>query len=81
MPASNLQKCALLHLKFEAIDTPEGVPFQTLVYLEQQKLLAARVREFLRDKYQLELTNVVIEQPPKVFPGAPNRDAKLRRAF
>jgi arginyl-tRNA synthetase len=39
------------------------------VYLEKQKLLAARVREFLRDKYQLELTNIVIEQPPKVEMG------------
>lgn len=39
------------------------------VYLEKQKLLAARVREFLRDKYQLEVQNVVIEQPPKVEMG------------
>ena len=39
------------------------------MYLEKQKLLAARIREFLRDKYQLELQNVVIEQPPKVEMG------------
>jgi arginyl-tRNA synthetase len=39
------------------------------VYLEKQKLLAARVREFLREKYQLELPNVVIEQPPKIEMG------------
>ncbi len=39
------------------------------MYLEKQKLLAARVREFLRDKYQLELQNVVIEQPPTVEMG------------
>ena len=39
------------------------------MYLEKQKLLAARVREFLRDKYQLELQTVVIEQPPKVEMG------------
>jgi arginyl-tRNA synthetase len=39
------------------------------VYLEKQKLLAARVREFLRDKYQLELEKVVIEQPPQVDMG------------
>jgi len=39
------------------------------VYLEKQKLLAARVREFLRDKYQLDLPHVVIEQPPKVEMG------------
>jgi arginyl-tRNA synthetase len=39
------------------------------VYLEKQKLLAARIREFLRDKYQLELASVVIEQPPKVEMG------------
>ncbi len=39
------------------------------MYLEKQKLLATRVREFLRDKYQLELANIVIEQPPKVELG------------
>ncbi len=39
------------------------------MYLEKQKLLAARIREFLRHKYQLELANVVIEQPPKVEMG------------
>ena len=39
------------------------------MYLEKQKLLAARIREFLRDKYQLELANVVVEQPPKVEMG------------
>jgi arginyl-tRNA synthetase len=39
------------------------------VYLEQQKKLANRVRAFLRDKYQIDLANVVIEQPPKVEMG------------
>jgi arginyl-tRNA synthetase len=39
------------------------------VYLEKQKLLAARVREFLRDKYQLDPPNIVIEQPPAVELG------------
>ena len=39
------------------------------MYLEKQRLLAAHIREFLRDKYQLELQNVVIEQPPKVELG------------
>ena len=39
------------------------------MYLEKQKLLAACIREFLRDKYQLEPANVVIEQPPKVEMG------------
>ena len=39
------------------------------MYLEKQKLLAARVREFLREKYQLDLPNIVIEQPPKVEMG------------
>ena len=39
------------------------------MYLEKQKLLAARIREFLRDQYQIELANVVIEQPPKVEMG------------
>ena len=39
------------------------------MYLEQQKKLASQVRAFLRDKYGIELTNVVIEQPPKVEMG------------
>jgi arginyl-tRNA synthetase len=39
------------------------------VYLEQQKKLANHVRAFLRERYQIELTNVVIEQPPKVEMG------------
>jgi arginyl-tRNA synthetase len=39
------------------------------VYLEQQKRLAGHVRAFLREKYQIELANVVIEQPPKVEMG------------
>ncbi len=48
----------------------KACPFRTSpVYLEKQKLLAARVRDFLRDKYQLDLTNIVIEQPPKVEMG------------
>jgi arginyl-tRNA synthetase len=39
------------------------------VYLEQQKKLANHVRAFLREKYQIDLANVVIEQPPKVEMG------------
>jgi arginyl-tRNA synthetase len=39
------------------------------VYLEQQKKLASHVLAFLREKYQIELANVVIEQPPKVEMG------------
>ncbi len=39
------------------------------MYLEQQKKLATQVRAFLRDKYGIDLTNVVIEQPPKVEMG------------
>jgi len=39
------------------------------VYLEKQKLLAVRIRQFLRDKYQVELANVVIDQPPTVEMG------------
>ncbi|MDR3746578.1 MAG: arginine--tRNA ligase [Acidobacteriota bacterium] len=39
------------------------------MYLEQQKKLAAAVRAFLREKYQLDLANVVIEQPPSVEMG------------
>ncbi len=39
------------------------------MYLEQQKKLAASVRAFLREKYKIELANLVIEQPPKVEMG------------
>ena len=39
------------------------------VYLEQQKNLASHVRAFLRERYQIDLANVVIEQPPKVEMG------------
>ncbi len=39
------------------------------VYLERQKKLASDVRAFLREKYQIDLANVVIEQPPKVEMG------------
>ena len=39
------------------------------MYLEKQKLLAAHIREFLRHKYQLDLSKFVIEQPPKVEMG------------
>jgi arginyl-tRNA synthetase len=34
------------------------------VYLQFQKRLAERVRDFLREKYQLELATMVVEQPP-----------------
>jgi arginyl-tRNA synthetase len=39
------------------------------VYLKQQQILAGAVRAFLRDKYQIELPALVIEQPPKVEMG------------
>jgi arginyl-tRNA synthetase len=39
------------------------------VYLERQKQLAEHVRNFLREKYQVELQNVVIDAPPKVEMG------------
>ncbi len=39
------------------------------MYLEHQKQLAAAVRAFLRDKYQIEMANVVIDQPPSVEMG------------
>jgi arginyl-tRNA synthetase len=39
------------------------------MYLEQQKKLASQVRGFLREKYNLELANVVIDQPPSVELG------------
>ena len=39
------------------------------MYLEHQRQLAAQVRAFLREKYNLELPNVVIDQPPNVEMG------------
>ncbi len=39
------------------------------MYLEQQKRLARHVSAFLREKYNLELTNLVIDQPPSVEMG------------
>jgi arginyl-tRNA synthetase len=39
------------------------------VYLQRQKQLAAHVREFLRQKYQIELPNIAIDQPPKIEMG------------
>jgi arginyl-tRNA synthetase len=39
------------------------------LYLEQQKKLASAVRALLRQKYQIEVSSVVIEQPPKVQMG------------
>ena len=39
------------------------------MYLEPQKQLANVVRAFLREKYQIELANVVIDQPPSVEMG------------
>src|SRR5271167_2120030 len=39
------------------------------MYLEHHKQLAAAVRAFLREKYQIEMANVVIDQPPSVEMG------------
>ena len=39
------------------------------MYLHFQQLLADRVRSFLRNSYQLETENLVIEQPPKIALG------------
>ena len=39
------------------------------MYLEQQRRLATQVRAFLREKYQLELDTIVIEQPPRIDMG------------
>jgi arginyl-tRNA synthetase len=39
------------------------------VYLEHQKQLASAARAFLREKYQIEVTNVIIDQPPSVEMG------------
>jgi arginyl-tRNA synthetase len=39
------------------------------VYLEHQVQLATAVRAFLREKYEIEVANVVIDQPPSVEMG------------
>jgi len=39
------------------------------LYFHFQRRLAERLRTLLRDKYQLELPNIVIEQPPKISLG------------
>lgn len=39
------------------------------MYLQLQKVLAERVRSWLRENHQLELQNIVIEQPPKIALG------------
>jgi arginyl-tRNA synthetase len=39
------------------------------VYLQRQKQLATHVREFLRQKYQIDLPNIAIDQPPKIEMG------------
>jgi arginyl-tRNA synthetase len=39
------------------------------MYLEQQKILATHIRAFLRAKYDVDLPNIVIDQPPNVEMG------------
>jgi len=39
------------------------------MYLEHQRTLATHVRGFLREKYNLDLPNIVIDQPPDVAMG------------
>ncbi len=39
------------------------------MYLEQQKLLRARITRVLRDKYQIESPTIAIEQPPDIRMG------------
>ena len=39
------------------------------MYLEQQRKLASHVRAFLREKYNVDLPNIVISQPPSVEMG------------
>ncbi|HKR29624.1 MAG TPA: arginine--tRNA ligase, partial [Terriglobales bacterium] len=39
------------------------------MYLHFQQLLSERVRAILRQKYDLDLSNIVIEQPPKIALG------------
>ena len=56
------------------------------MYRNLQRNLAAHVREFLRQKYDLEVANVAIEQPPNVelgeyaLPLAFELAKKLRKA-
>ena len=39
------------------------------MYRHLQRRLLAHIRSFLREKYQVELANIVVEQPPKVEMG------------
>ena len=39
------------------------------MYLKRKKQLATHVREFLRQKYQIDLPNIAIDQPPKIEMG------------
>src|SRR4051794_33192598 len=39
------------------------------MYSELERRLADRVREFLRQQYQVEMPNVVVDQPPNVALG------------
>jgi len=39
------------------------------VYLQRQKQLGIHVREFLRRRYQINLANISIDQPPKIEMG------------
>ncbi|HWR34471.1 MAG TPA: arginine--tRNA ligase [Clostridia bacterium] len=39
------------------------------MYRQLQRRLVQHVRDFLRDKYQVELSNIVVEQPPKIEMG------------
>jgi arginyl-tRNA synthetase len=39
------------------------------VYRFLQRRLTAHIRTFLREKYQVELANIVVEQPPKIEMG------------
>ena len=36
------------------------------VYLQQQRILEERVRSILKSKYDLDIPNLVIEQPPEI---------------
>ncbi len=39
------------------------------MYLERQKQLASHVRNFLRRKYEIDLPNIVLDQPPNIEMG------------
>jgi len=54
--------------QFKRLSGRPGKP-KVNVYRHLQRRLIQHVREFLRQKYQVELDNIVVEQPPKIELG------------